>query len=149
MFHATTLSHLALTFLSSFVRRGLQCYYSSTQQPKVMFVFSSWERGEIIKIKWKRVVKVEIETKNVRLHVRHIGFLCYSFSPSSGKRNTRKKKSCCVQVHHKTWNLWKKCTERCTVRTFSLKWPAAMQIYSDTNMATVLLYRDAKMADLT
>ena len=56
-----------------------------------MFVFSFWERGEIIKIKWKRVVKVEIETKNVRLHVRHIEFLCYSFSPSSGKRNTRKK----------------------------------------------------------
>ena len=72
-----TLSHLALTFLSSFVRSRPQCDYSSTQQPNVMFLFSFWERGEIIKIKWKRVVKVEIETKNVRLHVRHIGFLCY------------------------------------------------------------------------
>ena len=57
-----------------------------------------------------------------------------SFSPSSGKKNTEKK-SCCVHVHHKTWNLWKKCTERCAVRAFSLKWPAAMQIYWDANMA--------------
>ena len=59
-----------------------------------------------------------------------------SFRSSSGKRNTEKK-SCCVHVHPKTWNLWKKCTKRCTVRTFSLKWPAAIQIYWDTNMATV------------
>ena len=74
--------------------------------------------------------------------------LLESFGPSSGKKNTEKK-SCCVHVHHKTWNLWKKCTERCAVRTFSLTWPAAMQIYWDTHMATVLLYRDAKMADVT
>ena len=54
-------------FLSSFVWSGSQCDYSSTQQLDVMFVFSFCERSEIIKIKWKILEKVEMETKNVRL----------------------------------------------------------------------------------
>ena len=48
-----------LTFRASLL--GLQCDYSSTQQPDVVIVFSFWERDEI-KIKWKRIEQVEIET---------------------------------------------------------------------------------------
>ena len=45
--------------------------------------------------------------------------LLASVSPSSGRRNTEKKIVLWLR-HHKTWNLWKKCTTRCAVTTFSL-----------------------------